>query len=328
MKPLKYKLVQDQFSVAPSGSTKLRDCVGGSKGSTSTTETCKKDSHVALLEDKEQDTLVFWLCMTPILLFYVKLLGAITRVYFSSDQCSGQFHGRKNYARIASFHTHMGDGAVCVWNLDCSKHGKGPADGDGAVVKKAARGMEHGSNTASGGNEVRMYDSEALYKGVTKAIGFGFDEGHDWMTAEEKAARKPEKPYDPADPMAVNRRAFWFYKKGSANHKGAPDYEQAKGSTSTARSGARTRTWTSSCAGVSRAAAPRAWTSGGTSARRAHSWASGTARRASTATTGCGATSSSSAAGASARTARRRRSLARRRWSPWSKTSRRARSSP
>ena len=69
MKPLKYKLVQDQFSVAPSGSTKLRDCVGGSKGSTSTTETCKKDSHVAVLEDKEQDTLVFLLCVTPILLF-------------------------------------------------------------------------------------------------------------------------------------------------------------------------------------------------------------------------------------------------------------------
>ena len=99
-------------------------------------------------------------------------------------------------------------------------------------MKREARGLEHATSTASGGKEVRMHDSEAVYKGVAKALSFGFKEGYDeWMTPEELAAVPDRKGYNPDDPFALTRRGMWFYGPGSVNHKGLPDYTQVKGST-------------------------------------------------------------------------------------------------
>ena len=99
-------------------------------------------------------------------------------------------------------------------------------------MKREARGLEHGTSTASGGEQVRMHDSEAVYKGVAKALSFGFTEGYDqWMTEEELAAVPDKKGYNPDDPSALTRRGLWFYGPGSVNHKGLPDYTQVAGST-------------------------------------------------------------------------------------------------
>ena len=237
--------MSDEFSVKPSRDTKVRDSMfekktlgplGGRKCAPREKKTCKKDvcekdAHVVMLADKEQDTAVFWHCLQPIIAWYIMLLGSITCLFFSSDHCAGQFHGRKNYARIAAFHEIV-PGAFCIWNLDCAKHGKGPADGDGAVVKREARGLEHGTSTASGGEQVRMHDSEAVYKGVAKALSFGFTEGYEkWMTKEELSAVPDKKGYNPDDLSALTRRGLWFYGPGSVNHKGLPDYTQVAGST-------------------------------------------------------------------------------------------------
>ena len=98
VKPPRHKIVADAHSVKPVPAAIERQAFFGQKGTAPVKKlTFKRDSHMSLFEDKQQDNLSFTHAMKAVWQFYIALLTTVSCVFMSSDQCAGQFHGRRNY---------------------------------------------------------------------------------------------------------------------------------------------------------------------------------------------------------------------------------------
>lgn len=71
------------------------------------------------------------------LISYLKeIVHGLSKVYYFSDGCSGQYKNKKNFCNLCYHSTDFGVSAE--WHFFATSHGKGPCDGIGGTVKRLA----------------------------------------------------------------------------------------------------------------------------------------------------------------------------------------------
>jgi len=97
-----------------------------------------KQSFCTISADNRHDPAAIWAHLKPVLTQIKNKFGKITNVHFISDSPSSQYRCVKNlYLMKTLMHCEYGFSRV-TWNFTESGHGKGPADGVGALIKRTA----------------------------------------------------------------------------------------------------------------------------------------------------------------------------------------------
>ena len=230
VKPPRQKIVADAHSLKQVAAAIERQAFFGQKRGTAPAKklTFKRDSHMSMFEDKQQDNLSFTHAMKAVWQFNITLHTTVSCVFMSSDQCAGKVHGRRNYGYIARVHLEV-PGSTMIWNMDCARHGTAEAVGDGASFKSCARPLELGTATATGGAKHRMSGTQELFHQMVNTYGYGFsDYAH--LSDDENAKLPPAHAFDPNDPNRLTSRVYHYNPAGAIDGSRMADWMAIKGS--------------------------------------------------------------------------------------------------
>lgn len=143
-------------------------------------------SFVAISECNQHDVIAVNLFQTRLIEF-LKLSHQITKIFYFSDGCAGQYKNRKNFLNLSY---HQEDFKVdAEWHFFATSHGKGPCDGIGGSVKRLASR----ASLQRTGNDDHILDAFALYKFAVKtltSIAFTFTTMEDHEKHREKLDKR------------------------------------------------------------------------------------------------------------------------------------------
>lgn len=96
-------------------------------------ERCK--SYCFISDETKHNTSVVHAFQTQLIPEIKKIIPHLTKIYYFSDGCSGQYKNKFNFVNIAH---HVEDfGVTCEWHFYATSHGKNACDGVGGTVKRA-----------------------------------------------------------------------------------------------------------------------------------------------------------------------------------------------
>lgn len=85
--------------------------------------------------DTKHSTAMVYTFLCSLIPHIKSFLPNITKIYYFSDGCAGQYKNKYNFTNI---YYHKKDfGVACEWHFFATSHGKSPCDGIGGVVKRA-----------------------------------------------------------------------------------------------------------------------------------------------------------------------------------------------
>lgn len=93
-------------------------------------------SYVIISECLKHDSVSVYLFITKLIKFLESKFKVITKLFYFTDGCAGQYKNRKNFLNV---YCHKIDfGYECEWHFHATSHGKGPCDGIGGTLKRTA----------------------------------------------------------------------------------------------------------------------------------------------------------------------------------------------
>lgn len=93
-------------------------------------------SYVIISDCLKHDSVAVYLFITKLIKFLESKFKVITKLYYFTDGCAGQYKNRKNFLNVY-FHK-IDFGYDCEWHFHATSHGKGPCDGIGGTLKRCA----------------------------------------------------------------------------------------------------------------------------------------------------------------------------------------------
>lgn len=84
----------------------------------------------------KHNSVLVYLFMTKLIKFLESKFKLITKLFYFTDGCAGQYKNFKNFVNVY-FHK-IDFGYDCEWHFHATSHGKGPCDGLGGILKRSA----------------------------------------------------------------------------------------------------------------------------------------------------------------------------------------------
>ena len=98
----------------------------------------KHVSYVPISECNKHDTTAVYMFQEKLIEFLKKTVNfTISKIFYFSDGCTGQYKNCKNFMNLCYHKTDFGIEAE--WHFFATSHGKGPCDGVGGVIKRLVR---------------------------------------------------------------------------------------------------------------------------------------------------------------------------------------------
>lgn len=114
------------------------------------TNTVTSKSFCTVSESKRHDSAAVWAHIVPLLEFVETVNKDIDNLHFLSDSPSSQYRNKTMFYAIAKMYWYFHRLKLITWNYFESAHGKGAADGVGAVLKRTAdAAVAQGKDVAS-----------------------------------------------------------------------------------------------------------------------------------------------------------------------------------
>lgn len=93
-------------------------------------------NYVIISDCFKHDSVSVYLFITKLVKFLENKFQVITKLFYFTDGCAGQYKNWKNFLNVY-FHK-IDFGYDCEWHFHATSHGKGPCDGLGGTLKRCA----------------------------------------------------------------------------------------------------------------------------------------------------------------------------------------------
>ncbi|XP_037033164.1 uncharacterized protein LOC119072128 [Bradysia coprophila] len=93
-------------------------------------------NYVIISDCLKHDSVAVYLFISKLVKFLEGRFKVITKLYYFTDGCAGQYKNRKNFSTV--YYHKIDFGYECEWHFHATSHGKGPCDGIGGTLKRSA----------------------------------------------------------------------------------------------------------------------------------------------------------------------------------------------